>query len=114
MKFLLDENLSPRLVPRLTELFGEIAHVRDVGLRQSGDRMIWDWAKQHDYAVVTTDADFVTLSRRLGFPPKVIHLEQCDFPFRAIEDLLRRNAIWVADFASDATAGVLMLRTGRD
>src|ERR1035438_1902409 len=44
---------------------------------------------------VTTDADFALLSRRLGWPPKVIHLEECDFPLRIIriiEEVLRRNS----------------------
>jgi len=71
VKLLLDENLSPRLVSRLAELFGEITHVRNVGLQQAEDRSIWDWAKLHGYTVITADADFVALSQQLGFPPKV-------------------------------------------
>ncbi len=45
MKLLLDENLSPKLVSRLRELYGEIVHVREVGLRQADDRSIRDWSK---------------------------------------------------------------------
>lgn len=110
MKLLLDENLSPRLVSRLVELYGEIAHVRDVGLQEADDRTIWEWAKEREYSVVTADADFVALSQQLGLPPKVIHLEQCDFPYRVIEDLLRRNAVRIAEFGKDQTTGVLSLR----
>jgi predicted nuclease of predicted toxin-antitoxin system len=109
VKLLLDENLSPKLVPRLRELYGDIVHVREVGLRQADDRSIWDWAKVRGYAVITSDADFVAMSHRLGFPPKVIHIEQCDFPFRIIEDLLRRSAIRITDFEKDDTEGVLSL-----
>lgn len=90
MKLLLDENLSPRLLPRLNLLFPGLTHVRDVGLKKAGDEDIWRWAKTNDFAVVTTDADFVILAERFGWPPKVIHLEQCDFPLAVIEDLLRR------------------------
>ena len=110
MKLLLDENLSPRLVSRLAELFGEITHVRNVGLKQAEDRSIWDWAKLHGYTVITADADFIALSQELAFPPKVVHLEQCDFPYRVIEDLLRRNAVRIAEFDKDETIGVLALR----
>lgn len=110
MKLLRDENLSPRLVARLIDLFGEIMHVRGVDLRRAGDRTIWDWAKEHGYSVVTTDADFVALSHRLGSPPKVIHIEQCDFPYRVIEDLLRRNAVRITEFAKDEATGILPLR----
>ena len=110
MKLLLDENLAPRLVSRLAELYGEIVHVRDIGLQTAVDRTIWVWVKEHEYSIVTADADFVALSQQLRFPPKVIHLEQCDFPYRVIEDLLRRNAVRIAEFEKDPTTGILPLR----
>lgn len=81
MKLLLDENLSPRLIDRLTPLYPEIAHVRDNGLKQSDDRTIWNWAKENHHTIVTTDADFIELSQRLGSPPKVIFIERRNFPF---------------------------------
>ena len=110
MRLLLDENLSPRLVSRLFSLFTGLTHVRDVGLRQADDKVVWDWAKASGYTIVTTDSDFVAMSQRLGWPPKVIHIEQCDFPFRVIEDLLRRSAVRITEFARDDTSGVLPLR----
>lgn len=110
MKLLLDENLSPRLVHRLILLFPGLTHVRDVGLKQADDKDIREWAKANDFTVVTTDADFVLLAQRLGSPPKVIHIEQCDFPFRVIEDLLRRNAVRISEFEKDPGVGVLAIR----
>ena len=88
MKLLLDENLSPRLVERLASLFPSMIHVRDIGLKQGSDSMIWEWAETNDHTIITTDADFVALSVGRGWPPKVIHLEECDFPLRVIEELL--------------------------
>jgi predicted nuclease of predicted toxin-antitoxin system len=70
VKLLLDENLSPRLVSRLGELYGSITHVRDIGLKRADDRMIWGWAREHEYSVITADADFVMLSQQQGFHPK--------------------------------------------
>ena len=67
MKQLLDENLSPRLVSRLAELFGEIVHVRDVGLREADDRTIWNWAKSNGHLVVTADADSLLSAGNYGF-----------------------------------------------
>ncbi len=109
MKLLLDENLSPRLLPRLNLLFPGLTHVRDVDLKQSDDEEIWWWAKANDFTVVTTDSDFVILAQRFGWPPKIVHLEQCDFPLRVIENLLRRSAVRVTEFGKD-NAGVLLLR----
>jgi len=67
--------------------------------------MIWDWAKANRYTIATTDADFVAMSRVKGWPPKVIHLVECDFPLRIIEDLLRQNAIRISEFEKDAEKG---------
>ena len=110
MSLLLDENLSPRLVIRLLSLFPVLTHVRDVGLKQAADERIWAWAKENGYTVVTADADFVELSNRLGWPPKVVHLERCDFPLLAIEQMFRHYAIRIAEFEGDPATGLLVIR----
>lgn len=110
MRLLLDENLSPRLVPRLRLLFPQITHVRDVGLSEAHDKKIWEWATVHGYSIVTTDRDFLAMSQRLGWPPKVIHIERCDFRSRIIEEMLRRNAVRIANLEKDAGKGVLLVR----
>jgi predicted nuclease of predicted toxin-antitoxin system len=109
LSLLLDENLSPRLTVRLASLFRGLIHVRDVGLKQVDDEEIWDWAKVNNYTVVTADADFVALLGLRGPPPKLIHLERCDFPFHVIEELLRQNAIRISEFENDPATGLLIL-----
>jgi hypothetical protein len=59
---------------------------------------------------VTTDADLVVLSDHFGWPPKLVHTEECDFPLRIIEDLVRRNAVRIAEFDKDDDVGVLAIR----
>ena len=107
---LLDENLSPRLVSRLASLFPGLTHVRDMGLKRASDKQIWQRAKESGYTIVTADADFLAFNRRFGWPPKIIHLERCDFPFLVIEELLRHNAIRIVEFDQDLVADVLILR----
>ena len=114
MSLLLDENLSPRLLQRLSSLFPGMIHVRDVGLKQASDDAIWDWAGRRSYTIVTTDADFAGMSQRLGWPPKVIHLEECDFPLRIIEELLRKNSVRISEFEKDSGAGLLAVRFHSD
>jgi predicted nuclease of predicted toxin-antitoxin system len=41
MKLLLDQNLSFKLCPHLSDLFPEIQHVRMLGLSQASDREVW-------------------------------------------------------------------------
>lgn len=44
MKLLLDQNLSPRLLGLLADLFPESRHVREVGLASADDTVIWAYA----------------------------------------------------------------------
>ena len=46
MKLLLfDQNLSPRLVTKLTDLYPNSAHVDTLGLGTSSDRDVWEYAR---------------------------------------------------------------------
>ena len=76
-------------------------HVRDLGLKRASDEITWDWARTNGYAIVTTDGDFAVMSGEQGWPPKVIHLEECDFPLRVIEALLRQNAARISEFGKE-------------
>lgn len=74
MKLLLDENLSKRLVPFLQADYPDTSQVVLLGLEQASDREIWQYAKQHDYVIVTKDSDYQDLSELYGSPPQVILL----------------------------------------
>ena len=41
MRLLFDENLAPRLVAALADLYPDSGHVRDVGLARANDAEIW-------------------------------------------------------------------------
>lgn len=74
MNLLFDQNLSPRLVHRLSDVYLDASHVSSVGMDCAGDDEIWRYARANDYMVVTSDADFSDLAALHGFPPKVIWL----------------------------------------
>lgn len=44
MKRLLDQNLSPRLVNALADLYSGSAHLQDVGLDRASDAEVWTYA----------------------------------------------------------------------
>ncbi len=73
-KYLLDENLSKRLVEKLTPVFSVITHVSAEGLLNSFDNEIWNFAKNNNYTIITKDYDFFDMSHLYGCPPKVIKL----------------------------------------
>lgn len=62
MRLLLDEHISPALVARLAEVGIYAQSVSHVGLAGRADHEIWQYALDHDFAVVTTNArDFIEL-----------------------------------------------------
>src|SRR4029453_17598846 len=58
VKLLFDENLSPGLVSRLTDLFPNSAHVHECGLGESSDTAIWEFAAREDFTIVSKGWDF--------------------------------------------------------
>ncbi len=47
MKLLFDQNLSPKLVNRLADLFPDSSHVFTLGLDEIEDSEIWRFAKEN-------------------------------------------------------------------
>jgi predicted nuclease of predicted toxin-antitoxin system len=69
----IDAQLSPTLAAWITERFQiETRAVRDLGLRDAKDRVIYQAAREAGVIVMTKDADFVRLLERLGPPPQVL------------------------------------------
>jgi predicted nuclease of predicted toxin-antitoxin system len=54
---LLDECMSPRLVPRLWGLGIDTVHVRDRGMLQAPDHVVWRFAQDEERAVFTINGD---------------------------------------------------------
>lgn len=72
MKLLFDQNLSPRLVDLLSDLYPNSAHVSLVELDRALDVALWNYASENGYTIVTKDADFDELSQARGYPPKIV------------------------------------------
>ena len=90
MKLLFDANLSPKLVGRLGDLFPGSAHVFETGLaRSTPDQEIWEFVAAEGFTIVTADPDFLDLAESRGSPPKVVHLDNCDYRTSQVERILR-------------------------
>ena len=109
MKLLFDQNLSPRLVRRLADLYPDSSHVYLIGLDAAPDLVIWQYAQDNDFIIVTRDADFSDLNVLLGYPPKVIWIRRGNCTTREIESILRTNYEVVESLAKDSSVGILTL-----
>lgn len=113
MKLLLDENLSPRLVRNLSGEFPGISHIEFLGLRGATDRVVWEFARDRGYAIVSKDNDFRQRSFLYGAPPKVIWLSIGNAGTDTVESLLRKNREHIDRFLVQTDEGLLILQAAQ-
>jgi len=109
VKLLFDQNLSYRLVESLANLFPHSQHVRHIGLAGASDSAIWDYAKSHDFAIVSKDSDFHQRSLTFGPPPKVIWIQRGNCSTDDIIEILRSHAEDIHVFAESSESAFLEL-----
>lgn len=110
MKLLLDENLSDKIVARISDLFPDCTHVKGVGLMRADDAAIADWARHAGFSIVSKDTDFYQRSVALGSPPKFIWLRVGNCGTEVLVDLLRSQYALIHDFIASKTESVLVLQ----
>ena len=109
MRLLFDQNLSPRLPRLLHDIFPDSIHVREVALHESDDSLVWDYAKENGYHIVSKDTDFQQRSLLLGAPPKFIWLRLGNCSVAESAALLRRHSVSIHTVDADETQSHLML-----
>ena len=109
VKLLFDQNLSPKLVKRLADLYPNSDHLDLLGLGAAEDTLVWEHAKDNGFVVVTKDADFADLSVLRGFPPKVVWIRRGNCSTTNIENLLRDHNSGIEGLAIELTSGILTL-----
>jgi len=109
VRLLFDENLSPDLPRLVAGLYPSSAHVREVGLLGGDDVVIWRFAAEMDFVLVTKDDDFVELSILRGAPPKIILIGLGNCRTSAIAGLLSAEQPRIERFERDDSASILEL-----
>jgi len=109
MKLLLDQNLSHHLCARLADIYPNSEHVRNVGLKAADDVVVWDYAKEHAYVLVTKDEDFHARSLLYAHPPKVLWIRSGNCSTELVETLLRKNHHEITKFEKNTVSGFLTL-----
>ena len=109
MKLLFDQNLSPKLIPVLTDVFPGSIHVQNVNLDKAQDNEVWEYARNNNYVIVSKDIDFSERSLIYGFPPKIIWIRRGNCTTKQLEEILRSHFEDVKNLYFDTATGVLSL-----
>ena len=109
MKLLFDENLSPKLVQRLAEVFPDSTHVDRVGLGSEQDDDIWEYAKKNQFTIVSKDSDFHEKSLLKGYPPKVVWIRRGNCSIKQIDEILLNHKADIEKLITNKDKAFLIL-----
>ena len=101
MKLLFDQNISFRITRIISNSFPKAKHISQVGLLDSTDTGIWEYAKLNGFTIVTFDSDYYDLSIVMGCPPKIIWLRVGNTTTQRIAELIMENTELIRLFISD-------------
>lgn len=109
MRLLFDQNLSPNLPHLLSDLFPGSIHVREVGLREADDGVVWQYALTNGYTIVSKDSDFQQRSLLYGAPPQFVWIRLGNCSVAESAEVIRRYRQAICDFGRDPTQTHLMI-----
>jgi predicted nuclease of predicted toxin-antitoxin system len=107
MKLLFDHHLSRKLVHRLADVFPVASHVVFHGLETADDIVIWQFARDNNYTIVTKDSDFNDVVTLRGVPPKVVWLRIGNSTTRRVEQILRIHIGVITSFVTQSSDSIL-------
>ena len=90
MRIWIDAQLSPSLAPWISRHYEDLEAiaVRELGLRDAEDRVIFEAAREARAVVMSKDGDFATLVERFGMPPQVIWVRTGNTSNAAMREVL--------------------------
>ena len=106
MKFLIDQNISFRIVGLIESALSIVKHIKQLGLVDASDDDIWQYAKTHDYTIITFDSDFIDFAILNGSPPKIIWLRFGNASNLKIANKLISNAGIINEFVADKNTDI--------
>lgn len=88
-RFLIDAQLPPALTRSIAAMGHEAAHLPDVGLLESSDSGIRDYAKSHGATLVTKDEDFAIRASVSRTSPQIVWIRDRQLFQRKIAGVVR-------------------------
>ena len=73
----------------LSPFFDEIVHASDLKITQpANDISIWNYAKKHDFTIISKDDDFEKIVLLRKAPPKLIYLKTYNLDTKKLVELI--------------------------
>ncbi|GMQ31049.1 DUF5615 family PIN-like protein [Algoriphagus confluentis] len=107
MRLLFDQDISPKILKKGIWFDFEVQHVRFVGLEDSSDLEIFQFARLKNFSIVTFDSDFFDLSILKGFPPKIIWIRTGNLTTKSIFEIFLNHKNHIIEFLENEDSGVL-------
>ena len=101
MKLLFDQNYLIPCSQEVRKGISESEQVKRLGLENSTDLELWEYARQNGYTIVTFDSDFMDMANLKGHPPKIIWLRTGNTRTDSIANLLLSKVDQVAEFLNN-------------
>ena len=93
----------------MADLFPGSQRVREAELTKSADLLIWEYARQENFAIVSKDADFYDRAMVIGAPPKVVFLQVGNCGTNQAARLIRESALRIVQFGEVPQSDCLLL-----
>lgn len=107
MKLLFDQNISHRLLNQILDFIPHAKQVRELGLENHSDKLIWEYAKENGFTIVTFDGDFYDFSLVWGHPPKIVWIRTNNQTTKNVEEILRKHIHTIKEFQKDSDLACL-------
>ena len=105
MKLLFDQNISYRILKKLPVIYECSSHVIREGLINSSDLEVWEYARQHQFIIVTQDSDFNDIYLLKGFPPKILWLHTGNLRTDELVNILKIKLNEILEFSNNSEYG---------
>jgi len=109
MKLLLDVNISYKIAKNLGDHYEEIAQAGRLGMSQTDDAMIWQFARSRGYILVTFEPYFQERNLLANNPIKIIWLRFQDSSTKHVEKVLNAHYQHILKFAKSDVYSCLEL-----
>lgn len=113
MRLLFDQNISHRILKFIPKEYAESTTMKKEGLINATDLEIWEYAKNHNYIIVTQDSDFNDLNSLFGFPPKIIWVRMGNLKTLTIVNILIDYSSEIKRFIHDSKYGCFEILKNR-